>query len=1219
MKYVAILCCAILCYCNSSTAQTVPVTNIQEQIRNANDAVLGLTSNDPNFYTFNELPSTLQGVIIQLAPREIKRVFLQSNNCRLQFANPVPVTSFEINFDNAGFQTTTFTSGATNIGWITPPASFMTVGEHNLKVKFLPSAASTFLFREYRISVTAASSKLFIDNTQALRNNGSPLTTGNVITLWDNPNCSNAEPLLLSEGFDATNVQFPESYRFRGNALINNLFTLGYKVYILNYNLANQDMKSNAAVYSSAIKFISQINNNRDVFAAGISMGGIITRFALAKAESQNTPLPVSAYLSLDAPHQGAVVDAIFQSFVNDLSPDLAATKSLAAKQLLNNHVLEPNHDSNIAFFNELKSLNGDGYPHIVPTIGAAFSKNAPNSNASQKWLTMEVTVLGGAVGKHGQFFVLNDWAQAGSFLPLESTNIESTVPLWGVATVNRLTHPTFIPHNSALDKINGISKFNTTLIPLEPGNDFFHDEIPPSISNGIFNLFNTDITTIASNETFNFTALKGSQIRKNLSVLGTLGINKNLPSGSSLATIPESKFNQTLQKLFTTPCSPITINVDGKVDIGDVGANSAVFNASLTLKTGDVLRIKPNATLQLNQGSQLIIGNGAKLIIDGNANVNLMTTLSSIVVQNGGEIIVNGQFNFTGSGFFSFEQGNKFTLNSNLTLSGAGRNVKLISIGNGATLEILANNLTIQNATVRKEAGTVSSARYIWLRNGATFSANNVSFDNAFSTFSPATFIEIQDPIDLTNDPDDVDYGFQNCSFNSVRTAVKFFVTTASSDPFDWQNVNAEFRNCQFTQCTALDAQRGYLMLFDQCFLNGCDIKAEKIYWLNLSRTTMLGGGLSLGIRARYVGHFWVRDNCLIDQYGTGIDASIGWNWNIIMTDNTTIQRCNIGILLNGTVYNSTTDLGLMHMDCARLIENNVGIKGTDIIFSAYTRWNVNGETANVFRKSGNPGAQYIQSIFQNRQDTELWLHGNYWDGISPATTPINTEWSFQRKSLIPQVTTLTPWAGTFFLAPIRTSATDAAVVNCGGVMLRGEREDPLEKNTVVKVDGVLRDIKKQQDAGWRKLKEKKLEEAVDIMRPIAEISSDVRASASTTVQHFIDVSRAFNLKSNDKTKGRSAKSGWLPETKVLVDNIIQDDKILLYPNPTTDKIQLSLEFGDYTVKIFDALGKAIKTFDTEGEAPVAVNDWQAGIYLIEILNKTTNKKLHGKVVVQH
>ena len=51
-------------------------------------------------------------------------------------------------------------------------------------------------------------------------------------------------------------------------------------------------MKSNAAVYTSALKYISQINDNRDVFAAGISMGGIITRYALAKAESQNNPLP---------------------------------------------------------------------------------------------------------------------------------------------------------------------------------------------------------------------------------------------------------------------------------------------------------------------------------------------------------------------------------------------------------------------------------------------------------------------------------------------------------------------------------------------------------------------------------------------------------------------------------------------------------------------------------------------------------------------------------------------------------------------------------------------------------------------------------------------------------------------------------------------------------------------------------------------------------------
>lgn len=180
MKYFAILCWAILCYCNSSTAQTVPVTNIQEQIRNLNDAVVGESQNptnlnDPSFYPFSQLSNTIQGVIIQLAPTEIKRIFLQSNNCRLQFVNINLVSILEANFDNSGWQTIHNGTPRLNIGWITLPTTFMTLGEHNLKVRFQPSAASNFLDREYRISVTAACTQLHIDNKQVLKNNGDPL------------------------------------------------------------------------------------------------------------------------------------------------------------------------------------------------------------------------------------------------------------------------------------------------------------------------------------------------------------------------------------------------------------------------------------------------------------------------------------------------------------------------------------------------------------------------------------------------------------------------------------------------------------------------------------------------------------------------------------------------------------------------------------------------------------------------------------------------------------------------------------------------------------------------------------------------------------------------------------------------------------------------------------------------------------------------------------
>ncbi len=140
-------------------SQTVPITNIQQQV--VASLVSGVTPNNPNdyLYQYRELPSTIQGVVIDIAPREIRKLWLQENNCLLQFQNINPVSKLEIDFDNTGFQV--FHDGAPiqNIGWITPPTSFTTLGSHNIKVRFRPSLASTPLLREYDATCCSKMSK----------------------------------------------------------------------------------------------------------------------------------------------------------------------------------------------------------------------------------------------------------------------------------------------------------------------------------------------------------------------------------------------------------------------------------------------------------------------------------------------------------------------------------------------------------------------------------------------------------------------------------------------------------------------------------------------------------------------------------------------------------------------------------------------------------------------------------------------------------------------------------------------------------------------------------------------------------------------------------------------------------------------------------------------------------------------------------------------------
>jgi Secretion system C-terminal sorting domain len=699
-----------------------------------------------------------------------------------------------------------------------------------------------------------------------------------------------------------------------------------------------------------------------------------------------------------------------------------------------------------------------------------------------------------------------------------------------------------------------------------------------------------------------------------------------NAPGATGFVNIsPEPNATNSSFTVSTTSesCGTVGVNIEngGQLSIGE-SSHSGI----LRLIGGTTLTVKNGGTLRLNNNAQLIVESGGRLIIEAGANINLVSNNSKIIVKNGGELIFNGQPTVTGNGHFLFEQGNIFTLNSNILLRGAGRTTPLIRIMGQAT--IVVNNpfeWRIEDAAVIHETG-FNDTTHIFLRNGSTFRAFNTLFDDRqVILFGPrtATFIKVEEPIDLNNNPDDVDYSFENCIFQNTGIAVELDVPYAQNDSvFDWRNVNVEFKNTTFSNCQAIKADRSYITLFEDCTLTNANIDVAHTYWLNIRNTSIRSNLFSptdrnyasygSGIKASHVGHFWFRENSLIDGWGTGIDASSGLNWNIIMTDQSTIQRCATAIHLNGTKYNQDVDLGLLHMDCARLIENAAAIKGQDIIFSAYTR---NG-TANVFtRNINNPSGLFIESIFQNRFDTELWLHGNYWNGTTPATTPVNSSWSFLTRYNFPQPAQ--DWVGTIHINPdLRTSEFDPAVQGCGGIMLRGGQDDPLSKKTIVKMNGVLYDVKKQYDAALRILKKDKFKNALNTFRPIAQIPRNIRDTASATVKHFVDMARALTLNMGVQTRSVSS-NGWLSEAIVGIAK--PENALVLSPNPANEQFEITLPQGNYDIQVFDALGKLVFNKNTEGVATVDVRTWQNGIYIVNLLDKVSKKKTFSKVVVQH
>lgn len=175
-------------------------------------------------------------------------------------------------------------------------------------------------------------------------------------------------PALFVEGFSAPGlIDGGASYT---NSIITkwrNQLT-DSKIYRLELANPTQDIRNNAMIVLSAIRFIhnvqpaNQLLEGTSVF--GYSMGGVLARYALAFAEHFNIPHYCTQYISIDAPHRGAAINNGLQDMLcnlaewmdnnakyfdignqdhNQLDPYIDGLKTPAALQLIRNNKFAEN------------------------------------------------------------------------------------------------------------------------------------------------------------------------------------------------------------------------------------------------------------------------------------------------------------------------------------------------------------------------------------------------------------------------------------------------------------------------------------------------------------------------------------------------------------------------------------------------------------------------------------------------------------------------------------------------------------------------------------------------------------------------------------------------------------------------------------------------------------------------------------------------------------
>ena len=1206
--------------------------------------VLGSTPNDPAAYVWTEYSNVTQGVNIHLIKSEKKEVFLQQNNHKLAF-NTLGSATFlykvEIKYDEEDWieifnsEDNDDVSATQSVGWISTPTNFNSIGNHTLQVKYYNQSPSSPFLREYVVRVIPPSQGFFRDGTQL---SDPSFTSGNTLTLWDHPTMSDAKPILISEGYDASNDFFAELYRHRGDYLSERLFELGYKIYVLNYNLANQSMKNNAAVLNSAINYLSFSHNNEDIGLIGVSMGGVISRYALADSEGMGNPLPVSFFASFDAPQQGAVVDANFLDFIDEKVDDFPPLGNDAAKELLIYNPFDTQGNMNSNFYAELNNLNGSGYPTSIPTIGVAFSNESINPGKDSIWETVVESYGSNIPLKKTEFFVSDAWAAGGSYFPTSATNI---APQYGVLPVpalfqgqferkNLIANPTFIPHHSALDLVDGKSKFCYSIKTDITERFYFHDELPNSTIDGFIGVVSGfDLHEIEENETYNFTSKVAHFVVNDLDVKGRMFINKNSFSGSSFNpkdAEPLPKFN-----VRTSACKSVDITVfsNAELRMGDGGNHIG----NLTISEGSQVVIRSGGLVNVKADSKLIIEEGGALIIEDGAIINLQGNESSIHIKEGGELIINGESKLNGNGFFQFDEGNILTLNADFLLNGKGKSNRFIRLNQNATLDIGDNRIRLAHGLVEYRNG--SSIR---IEEDGIVDLVHVSLNGLSSTAINNIGIESEHPqsmnlldVDISNLSTGIEVAYNNnstqpfltpsfdinlCKFENCKVGVlganEWDENTAlelniSSSLFDGQE-NGQV-GLWVIGFPSIEIQSSTFQNFKE---ESKGIQAENIHALKLSNTS-------------------VRDNNIgiyIPEGGNVLNQS-----NVFLFKGSEVKNNSTGILIEkGGISDSDNDFGMVTMDCAKLIDNQVGIQGTDVLLNIDACFN-DGQFGtcdnslvrpNVFINSL-PTGQLFRICYEDRADIqEIQARGNYWSASGSSGLPNHFD------HLLRSASSNLPCNGYSDVSLISDNNIFTLPQGCGNEVIVVLPTPGNEVSDNCNLDGGLSNESNckfgEGSNSWslnKRFLKAYLSFANDLegkgmsdFQGLASIPYNERNNFCPPCRHYIDVARVMA----HKEKGEKGLVSEETNSEVYKANAAfkHFDGVKVFPNPVYDRFELEWKDVVYDLRIYDMYGKLVYFSENNSKINLDIEDWSSGIYILELKDISSWRSVKKKIVLQ-
>jgi hypothetical protein len=200
------------------------------------------------------------------------------------------------------------------------------------------------------------------------------------------PENATRRPVILAEGYDPFNANDWNDPGWQEDPTLAELVAAGrvrhrLDVMLLDWGDGGAPLQQQAADFAEIARQVRSWNGGRrETVAAGVSMGAVSLRYALAAAAGAPDGLGVRKYLSINGPHRGAWVNPDLLELLLERAsdaPEVVAeeTEAFLVRRGLNSPAAQQlvmagrQHD---AFYSELRALGEGGYDPAVPRV--AFS-----------------------------------------------------------------------------------------------------------------------------------------------------------------------------------------------------------------------------------------------------------------------------------------------------------------------------------------------------------------------------------------------------------------------------------------------------------------------------------------------------------------------------------------------------------------------------------------------------------------------------------------------------------------------------------------------------------------------------------------------------------------------------------------------------------------------------------------------------------------------------